>query len=394
MAGSLSDEALLARLIGFPSVSAAGNREIADFLCNYLEGPGIRIDRFESPDGRKVNVIARFGPSDPERRGDGLTLCGHLDVVPASEAGWQSDPFTLRKSDDAYVARGACDMKGFVSLAVNAALRAAGSSLRNPLALVLTYDEEVGSLGAWQLVQQWNREDPLPRSTIVGEPTSLRVVRLHKGHLKLRITFEGKGAHSGYPALGINAIEPAGQAVAALSRLREEWQRRREETSAYFPETPYVALNVAMIRGGTAVNIVPDRCEIDIGIRPLPGMVPTALADEVRQAVRLAAGADACTVEIVHDNPALLTGEDTPTNRRVCALVGQTDTRGVSYASDAGVLARLGQECVLWGPGDIAVAHKPNESLPRAEFEAAGRMLGDLIGTWCLPAAEGRERSA
>jgi acetylornithine deacetylase len=384
MTKQLTDEDLLARLVAFPTVSENGNRDCADFLSDYLDDRSIKLVRMESTDKTRVNLIARVGENDDAEPGEGLTLCGHLDVVPALEPGWQSDPFTLRIKDEAYVGRGACDMKGFVALAVNAVKRAAGERLKHPLALVLTYDEEVGSLGAWRLAREWNGSVSLPRGTIVGEPTSMRVVRLHKGHLKLRITLKGVGAHSGYPELGVNAIEPAGRAIVALSKLGEAWKPQRHETSRYFPETPHAALNIAMIAGGTAVNIVPDRCILDIGVRPLPGMNADELVDEVRRTVLSAVNFDACSVEVVHVNPALCTEEQSPNYRRLCELVNQGETVGVSYASDAGVLSRMGLDCVLWGPGDIAVAHKPNEYLSRAEFAEAAKKISEMIRNWCV----------
>ena len=145
---NLSDVELLARLVAFDSTSHNSNLPVADFISDYLDRPGVRIERNPSPDGDKANLIVTVGPEVDDATRDGLALSGHMDVVPAEEPEWRTDPFVLTESDGAYYGRGSSDMKGFVALAVNAAARASGSNLRRPLSLILTYDEEVGTLGA------------------------------------------------------------------------------------------------------------------------------------------------------------------------------------------------------------------------------------------------------
>ena len=146
-----------------------------------------------------------------------------------------SDPFTLADEGDRWVGRGACDMKGFLAVAANLAATVDPERLRAPLALVFTYDEEVGTLGARRLLESYGPGPSLPRAAVIGEPTSLRVARAHKGHLKLRITLTGKSAHSGYPHLGVNAIEPAGRIIGALAALRAELEREEPLHRELFP---------------------------------------------------------------------------------------------------------------------------------------------------------------
>ncbi|MCZ6670892.1 MAG: M20/M25/M40 family metallo-hydrolase, partial [Acidobacteria bacterium] len=289
----------------------------------------------------------------------------------------------LTARDDRYVARGAADMKGFLALAVNLFAAAEPERLKAPFTLVLTYDEELGCLGAERMFRTWPREDLLPRNTVIGEPTSLKVVRMHKGHMKLRVTLRGVNAHSGYPHLGVNAIEPAGRIITALAALREELEKERSPHSEHFTETPFAALNVAMISGGIAVNVVPDRCRIDVGLRPLPGMEPGTLAQRVEEAVRTAAGAVRFDFEVLNDGPAMMLAEEAPIYRALCRMTGQRETVGVSYGTDAGWLQQMGLDCAVFGPGSIEVAHKPNEFLPRAEFEQARSYLQRLVGESC-----------
>ena len=384
MSKSLSDRQLLASLVAFDTTSCRSNLPAVDFLCDYLDHPGIELIRQTAPNEPKTNLIVKVGPAgDTNADRLGLVLSGHLDVVPAIEPDWRTDPFSLTETNDALVGRGACDMKGFVALAVNLARDHAAANLKHPLVLMLTYDEEVGSFGALNLVRNWQPPFGLPRSAIIGEPTSLRVVRMHKGHLKMRITLHGTGAHSGYPHLGVNAIEPAARVIAALTDLRRTMESERTKTSVHFPETPYVALNVAMIRGGEAINIVPDKCTVDIGLRAMPGMASGTLIDRVRSTIDEVPDRGECEIEVLHDNPPMLLGEDSGTNRTLCDIVGQTETHGVSYATDAGVLQQLDLECAIFGPGTIEVAHKPNESIPKSEFAEGRRILERAITRMC-----------
>lgn len=386
MASLLSDSDLLARLVSFDTTSRYSNLPLADFLCDYLDRPGVEIVRNPSPEGDKVNLAVFVGPEVDEAKRAGLMLSGHMDVVPAEEPGWQGNPFSLRELDDRYVGRGASDMKGFVALAVNRAARAAEEELENPLCLVITYDEEVGTLGARHFAKTWG-ERPLPRNGIIGEPTELEVVRLHKGHLKLRVTFQGQGAHSGYPHLGVNAIEPAGRVIVALADLRQELEAERPEHHELFPEVPFVALNVAQVRGGTAVNIVPEQCVLDLGGRVLPGMSSQDLDDRIRERIARAAGDSPYALEILSDSPPLLTREDAPICSFLGNLMGQEGTVSASYATDAGWLQHLGIDCAVWGPGSISVAHRPEEYMPKAEYARGAELLDRVVDRFCRSAA-------
>ena len=378
----LSDAELLARLVGFDTTSRNSNLALANWICDYLDRPGVRLARNPSADGRKTNVIAWIGP-EPAGDRQGLVLSGHMDVVPAEEDGWHSPPFTLTDKGDRWVGRGACDMKGFVALAVNLAAEARPETWRAPLVLVFTYDEEVGTLGAKRLTESFPEAAALPRSAIIGEPTSLRVVRAHKGHFKMRVVLHGVAAHSGYPHLGVNAIEPAGRVIVELSRLRRELEKEPALNGELFPDVPYVALNVGTIHGGSAINVVPDRCAVELGARPLPGTASEELIERVSRAVREAAAPFEPEIELLSDSPAMLLDEGAPIHRYLCGLTGQSAGATVSFATDAGWLQRLGIDCAIFGPGSIEVAHKPNEHLPKSDLAAARETLRRAIERFC-----------
>ena len=379
----LSDTELLARLVGFDTTSRNSNLPLADFLCDYLARPGVRIARNLSADGTKTNVIAWLGP-EPAGDRSGLVLSGHMDVVPADEEGWRHDPFSLTDDGDRLVGRGSCDMKGFLALAANLAVEADSRMWRAPLALVFTYDEEVGTLGAKRLTETFPATASLPRNAIIGEPTSLRVARTHKGHTKLRITLHGTSAHSGYPHLGANAIEPAGRVIVALTTLRRELEAEAAPHRDLFPEVPFVPLNVGTVHGGSAINVVPDRCVVELGFRPLPGVDSEELIARIAHAARAAGAPFEPEVELISDSPPMLLDEASPIHRHLCGLVGQSEGASVSYATDAGWLQQLGMDCAIFGPGSIEVAHKPNEYLPKDEFAAARGLVASAVRHFCL----------
>jgi acetylornithine deacetylase len=218
---------------------------------------------------------------------------------------------------------------------------------------------------------------------VIGEPTSLKVVRGHKGMMRLRLAFEGKAAHSGYPHLGRSAIEPAAEAIVALAGLRREMEAERPPHGEEFPEVPFAALNVGTVAGGSAANVIPDRCVVQLSVRLLPGMTLADMTERVRQIVAGVAGRTPFTLEHVSLSPAMLLGEDAPIYRELTAAVGQRESRSVMFATDAGWLQNMGLDCVLFGPGNIEVAHKANEFVPVDELRRAGEILDDLIRQRC-----------
>jgi acetylornithine deacetylase len=377
----LDDRALLAALVAFDTTSHLSNLPLADFLSDYLDRPGVRIERNSAPDGSKANLVISAGPEREDRTG--LVLSGHMDVVPALEADWHSDPFRLTAVDDRLVGRGAADMKGFLALAANRLAALDPSALRRPVVLLFTYDEEIGTLGARHFTETWPAPDRLPREVVIGEPTELRVVHTHKGMLRLRLRFAGRAAHSGFPHLGHNAIEPAARAIVGLSALRRRMEGERSPSSDQFPEVPFAALNVGTIAGGRAANIVPDRCEVDLGIRLLPGMTAELMAGRVRETVSDALGDEPFTLEQVSFSPPMSTPADAPIHRELCEAVGQQGTDSVMFATDAGWLQGVGFECVLFGPASIKTAHRANEFMPVRELTRGGEVLDALIHRRC-----------
>ncbi|MFK7959307.1 MAG: M20/M25/M40 family metallo-hydrolase [Phycisphaerales bacterium] len=406
-----TDRELLARLMAFEPVTGRPNRAIAEFVADRLAGPGVRVHLEPAHAEDCWNVLAVAGPSAPapaaeptgpnDDAADGIMLCGHLDVVPPGD-GWSTPPFVLHEDDGHWYGRGTCDMLGFVAVAMNRFAAAASGQPTCPIGLLLTADEERGSLGAAAFADR--REagsidepgagqsdgirrppEPLIRPVLIGEPTSLRPVRMHKGHLKLRMHLRGRSAHSGTPELGASAIEAAGRVLVALAELRQTLATERTEVSEAFTTARSPVLNVGRIDGGEAINVVPDRCTIELGIRVMPGQDAPAMAARVQERAEAAATAGAegpsiaVTWEALGDNPPLLTGAKATVLRRLESHLGPGPDLGVSFASDGGHLARLGLESVLCGPGDMAVAHRPNEHVAVDQIVRCGMLLEALL---------------
>jgi acetylornithine deacetylase len=376
---SLTDVDLLARLVACDTTSDRSNLPFVDLVCDYVDRPGVRVNRLASEDGRKANLVISAGP-EPADDLLGLVLCGHMDVVPPGE-GWTSDPFSLTRRDDRLFGRGACDMKGFLAVATN--LFSEIRDLRQPLALLFTHDEETGTTGARRLADSGVGGVRLPRATLVGEPTKLTVVRAHKGLVEMRVTVLGRSAHSGYPHLGRSAIEPAGRIAVALAELREQLSAERPPKHTLVPDVPYVPLNIGTIRGGTAPNVVPDRCEMVLTFRPLPGDDGAVVRRRVEQAIREAAGDAPVEIQVVSESPPMETPPDAPLLVALVRENGGDAPSTVSYATDAGWLQRLGLQCVLFGPGDIAVAHRPDEYVRVQDLARARQVLERVIAKLC-----------
>lgn len=396
---SLGDLDLLARLVAFDTTSATRNptRPLGDFVCEYLEHPGIRVERFDCGDGQE-NLWFETGP-EATGNGDGLLLCGHVDVVPATEPEWTGDPFTLRIEGDRAIGRGVCDMKGFDAIAINVLRSAAeAGEIRQPLAVLLTCNEEIGTVGAGRFAEQWGNR-PIPRRTVVGEPTSERAVQGHKGHLSLSIEVGGRGCHTGFPDRGVNAVERAIPVLQALRDLREEMIEERTASSELFAETPFPVLTMATIDAGSAINVMPDRCTLRVGARLLPGQDAAAFLPRLAAAIEAAGVAvevregfqhpvpagemplaeDACLITATNDTPSYAIDPSSPFLAEVRAIADDVDGRGVNFGTDAGRLVPLGCRSVIWGPGDISVAHRPDEWISIEEMTRYRGRLERLV---------------
>jgi len=367
---------LVTDLIAIDSTSSLSNEPIVSYIEHYFQGSSVGCKRLSTNANGKFNLLLTKG--DPSEVG--LTLCGHLDTVPASAESWKNCPWTLTERDGKWFARGSCDMKGFVAIAIQAIEKAV--VIKGCLAVLLLCDEELGSFGAKHILEH-GLPVPIPKQVIIGEPTSLQVVRLHKGHLSMRVSIEGVSAHTGSPHLGKNALVEGGKVICALAELAAKFANQRTETSVYFPEVAkFPVLTVSTVQSGSAINVVPDSCDIGIGMRLLPDQNKEEVVDQIKETI---SGACVLPWELkeLGNNPTMLTSDISPINKWLCKHIAQEGSVGVSYGTDGGYLSHGGYECVLYGAGDIAVAHKPDEYVPIAEMNTCAQTIDVAIEYYC-----------
>ena len=370
---------LTQKLIRTESHSDAPGREaqIGGFLVDWFKEHGIDAKRQPVVEDR-ANVIARIPGGD----GPSLMLCGHLDTMPA---GAMEDAFSPRiesEGKDAILhGRGACDMKGAVAAmaCTLVAIKKNGVPLAGDLVFAGTVDEESGALGAKRLID----EGIVTTYAVVGEPTSLRLAVAHKGSSFIRVTLYGRGAHGSCPEKGVNAATYAARiAVALEEELRPQLAKRTH------PLLGASTVSVGRICGGTKPNIVAEACEIDIDRRVLPGESDTV--EEIRALVdKICGDVDGLSVAVellpqsgIVPHGPLETDPASPLAKsvaKVCRELNLDDRPiGVTYWTDGGVLATAGIQTVVLGPGDIGLAHGPNEAVPIAELDEAARLYTDV----------------
>jgi len=367
---------LLTDLIGIDSTSTLSNEPFVSYIMNYFEGSDVLCRHLSAHEEGKGNLLLMKG--DPSEAG--LTLCGHMDTVPATPGRWQSDPWTMTERDCNWYARGSCDMKGFVAIALQAIERA--EIVNGCLAVLLLCDEELGSFGAKHVLEH-GLPIPIPKQVIIGEPTSLRVVRLHKGHLSMQVTIEGVSAHTGAPHLGKNALVAGGKVICALAELAKQYESVSTNTSKFFPGVAkFPVLSVSTVSSGSAINVVPESCEIGIGLRLLPDQSKDEVLAEIKNVIEAVCDLP-WTLEEHGDNPTMLTSENAPIHQWLSEYINQEQSVGVSFGTDGGYLSRAGYECVLYGAGDIAVAHKPDEFVPMSEMETCAESIDAAIEHFC-----------
>lgn len=372
-------------LVATPSMSSSsdpawdtGNRAVVGLLADWLDRLGFSIDIQDIADAPgKANLIATFGSGS-----NGLVLSGHTDTVPAGDSGWLTDPFTLTERNGCWHGLGATDMKGFFPVAIAAARQAieSGMAFRQPLVIVATADEETTMSGIRALVEAGK---PKARFAVIGEPTNLRPVRMHKGMMMESLQLAGQSGHSSNPALGRNSIDAMADCLAALQELRE--RLRAERRHAGF-EVPYTTLNFGAIHGGQNPNKICGHCHLDLDMRPLPGMSLESLRHRLMHAIGPEAarhGVHATLKTLFPGVPPFETAADSELVQLAETLTGSTAT-SAGFATEAPFLQQLGMETIVLGPGDINQAHQPNESIDPKQIQPAIDTLGALIRRFCI----------
>lgn len=371
---------MLSALINTPSVSCTdpsldqGNRAVVEQLADWLTPLGFACEIMDVAPG-KANLIATLGQGP-----GGLVLAGHTDTVPFNAELWRFDPFTLTEADGKLFGLGTADMKGFFPLAIEAAREFLATPLKAPLIILATCDEESSMAGAKALVKAGR---PQARFAVIGEPTSLKPVRLHKGVMMERVRITGRSGHSSDPSLGASALDAMNAVINELVAWRGELQARYRNPVF---TVPVPTLNLGCIHGGDNPNRICPSCELQYDIRPLPGMVMSELREEVRQ--RLAPLAPRFGVEIVAEPifsgvPAVETPADSPLVQAVERLTGHT-AGAVAFGTEAPYFREMGMDAIVLGPGGIEQAHQPDEFIRLDSITPTVQLLRSLIREFCL----------
>jgi len=315
----------------------------------------------------------------------GVVLSGHTDVVPVDGQPWSSDPFVLTRRGDRLFGRGTCDMKGFLALALAAAPDIVAAGLSRPVHLAFSYDEEVGCLGAPDMIRELVRDLAPPLAVIVGEPTNMEVVSGHKGISSWIVTVTGHEAHSSLTHLGVSANMVAVRLMHALAEIADALERNADPQSIFLP--PHATLTIGHVHGGTAVNILARQCTFVFDLRTPPGQDPDAI---VAPFLALAAREDAAiklrfagtSVSVVRRSctPCLVPVPDSEAELLARRLAGDNGpARVVPYAAEAGQFQEAGFSTIICGPGSIEQAHQPDEYLECAQLERGAAFMTRLI---------------
>ena len=369
---------ILTRLIAFDTTSRNSNLELIAWVEDFLGQRGITSRRVSNADGSKANLYAVVGPDVP----GGIVLSGHTDVVPVDDQPWSSDPWVLSERGGKLYGRGTADMKAFIALALAHVDGARAAALKRPIVLALSYDEEIGCLGAPAMIAELAKQTSKPSAVIVGEPTSMKVVSAHKGVRSFIVEVTGREGHSSLPDQGVSAVMEAVKLMALVAEMGEE---ARAATHAHF-NPPGPTMTIGKVEGGTASNILARRCSFIWDCR----CPETAQGDAIEQRFRaVAAKIDADIkvrapeggVSIVRrtNTPGLAIERDSEAEILARALTGDNETRAVAYAAEAGLFQRAGIPAIICGPGSIEQAHQPDEWIERSQIEEGALFMQRLI---------------
>lgn len=371
-------------LIAAPSVSCTqvaldqSNQQVVELLAAWLTDLGFHCDLQQVRPG-KFNLLASYGQGP-----GGLVLAGHSDTVPHDPSLWTADPLSLREADDRWYGLGSCDMKGFFPLIIEAVKPLLEQPFRQPLLILATCDEESSMSGARALAEAGQ---PLGRAAVIGEPTGLRPIRLHKGVMMDRIELFGQSGHSSNPAYGHSALEAMHHVMGALLELRQEWQQRYQNPQF---NVPHPTLNLGCIHGGDNPNRICGHCALEFDLRPLPGMDPEYLRSIIQQRLTPIVAQHQVRLEYQPLFPAVPPFEQ-PAHTELVRLGEQLtghQAEAVAFGTEAPYLQQLGCETLILGPGDIACAHQPDEYLELSRIQPTLELLRGLIRHYCLEPAQ------
>jgi acetylornithine deacetylase len=381
---TLSAFEIMEKLIAFPTVSRDSNLPLIDWVEEYLASHGVGARRVYDATGLKAALYANVGP---EVAG-GVVLSGHTDVVPVDGQDWTFDPWAVTEQDGKYYGRGTCDMKGFDALALAMVPYALARGVTRPLQIALSYDEEIGCIGAPPMIDDMVKHLPRAAAAIIGEPSMLRPVTGHTASTITDIAVKGFEVHSSKLPQGVSAIHEAGRVLAWVNAWNAKLMAETPDPISAAFDPPHTTAHVGMISGGTAHNITAKDCTFKLGFRCPAGddvaRHNAALSDFLTalDADLRARHPDAgVTWTQTHGVPALKPETEGTAETLIRRLTGDNAPHVVTYGTEAGQFQERGYSAVVCGPGDIAQAHQPDEWIDKGQFHAGEDLLRRIVDT-------------
>lgn len=384
----------LKTLIRFDTVSRYSNLELIEYVNDYCQSLNLSPRLTFNDDKTKANLFVTVPATanGQTTKTGGFVFSGHTDVVPVDGQAWDSNPFIATVKDGNVYGRGTCDMKGFIACCLAVLPKAVEASkqgqLTKPIHLALSFDEEVGCLGAPLLLEDLAEQGIKPDYCIVGEPTMMKMVTAHKGIQVYCCRVHGKSVHSSLTPQGVNAISYASRIINFIDDLAETLKTRNDQDIAF--DVPFSTLSVGTIQGGTATNIVPNLCEFTFDFRNLPHMTESEVIEPIREFIKTLEpkmqAIDSNTgIELIRNEnvPAMTDSDSQALQNLIENLVDEKVRHKVAYATEGGQFTHAGIPTVICGCGDIANAHKANEFVSLEQLEKCEKFLGQILQS-CL----------
>jgi acetylornithine deacetylase len=370
------------KLIALDTVSSKPNGECSALVANELKDLGFEtlIEKYDDCHGTKEQVIGIIGPPVE----GGLILSGHMDIVPyENQPGWTRDALSLEISDDKLFGRGSCDMKLFIAQCIEAFKGIELEKLKKPIVCIFTTDEEVGCLGAHHLTKKLDTilgKTPLPKRAIIGEPTSFNIVNTHKGIMQFDIIIHGVAGHSSRPDLGKNSIAPLAKIISVINNLNLEFQETLDPViKKLFPDFPYNYLHMATLKSGIATNMIPEKTVLQISYRTFPLDPPHKVLNHLKARLEMANIDLPYEITTVRSTPAMPLANNQELEILLKEYTQTKELKSVSFATDGGYLSTAGIDCYVCGPGEIEMAHKPNEYMPLQDFIVGPNIIKSIL---------------
>ncbi len=376
---------ILEKLVSFKTVSKDSNLELIEFVEEYFKSYGLESYRVYDKTREKAAIYTHIGPKNK----GGIILSGHSDVVPVEGQDWETDPFKLTKKEDKFYGRGACDMKGFIACALSAVPEMLEADLLKPIQIAISYDEEVGCLGAPHMIKDMQKNIPPADLVIVGEPTMMKVVNSHKGISLLETEIRGFEVHSSLVNKGVSAVMTAAQLINWLEvEMRKNSDNSKKNSNALAApfNPPYTTLHVGKISGGTASNITAKNCTFSTDIRVVPGESLQEwirkYKDEVERVEKIIKSVNQdsfINVNIKSATPGCRPESEGIAEQLARSITGDNTVNVVSYGTEGGQFQEAGYSAIICGPGNIEQAHQPNEFISLSQIKRGEAFIKEIL---------------